>query len=315
MDVIHLRYFQSVAQQENLTKAAELLHVSQPALSTSLSKLERELGVQLFDRVGRRIQLNQYGRIYIGYVNQMLACLDNAKRELDNYAERNRQKLTISTVSMQLLQDMLSDYTDLHEQVTVRRYEVMVKDLGSELNNGDCDFIISATHGGEEYAQSYRIIKRERLYLAVERHHPVASREIVNLSEMKDEAFISLPVGYSFRTITDRLCNKAGFECEVLHECFHCQLLNYVSDGIGVAIIPESLMNKELQRKNSDERLAFLRLSDTDAYRNIAMEWNNGRVLSRAAQELLDFGVEYYRHQRPADLCDCAREHCATGLE
>ena len=73
MDIMHLRYFQAAAKTQKFTQAAEQMHISQPAFSASLSKLEKELGVHLFDRIGRRIQLNEYGKIYIRYVDQALA--------------------------------------------------------------------------------------------------------------------------------------------------------------------------------------------------------------------------------------------------
>jgi DNA-binding transcriptional LysR family regulator len=104
---MHLRNFKAITEQNNLTRAAELLHISQPALSASLSKLENELGVRLFDRVGRNLQLNQYGNIYINYVNQALLSLDNAEIEIDNCMHLNKQKLTISTVSLQLIQGLI----------------------------------------------------------------------------------------------------------------------------------------------------------------------------------------------------------------
>ncbi len=309
MDVMHLRYFQAIAQQKNLTRAAELLHISQPALSASLSKLEKELGVQLFDRVGRHIQLNQYGKIYISYVDQALTCLDNAAREIENCAQQSKQKLTISTVSMQFIQDILSDYMISHPEITVRAYEVMLKDIESELNNSDCDFVIVASDGSDDFAGNYQIIKREKLYLAVNRRHRLANRGEVALSELKDEAFVSLPKGYSFREITDKLCEKAGFQCEVLHECFHCQLLDYISDGIGVAFVTEPVLEKERQRQNSVSEVVFLGITDKDACRSIALQWNSEKVMSLAARGLLEFaGMHKKTKIHPPRLqADC---HC-----
>ena len=304
MNIIHLRYFQIVAQQENLTRAAEILHISQPALSASLSKLEKELGVQLFDRVGRRIQLNQYGKIYIEYVNQTLNSLDNAARELDNRTQRKKQKITISTVSLQVIQDLLSDFLNSFPDITVRRYEVMPRDVSVEIENDDCDFVITATGGCSPVADNCRVLKREHLYLAVQQDHPLAGREEVSLREVKDEAFVSLPEGYSFREITEGLCREAGFQCDILHECFHCQLLNYVSDGIGIAIVTEDVLSREQQRLGRDSQIAFLKLKDPNAFRNITLWWNKGRVRSSAAQKFLDYASKYYD--------DCGK--CAVSM-
>jgi len=299
MDIVHLQYFQVVAEQENLTRAAEILHISQPALSASISKLEKELGVQLFDRVGRRIQLNQYGRIYSDYVNQALNNLNNAARELDNCTRRRKQTITISTVSTQAIQDLLSDFLDSHTNIAIRRYEVMPRDVFDELKNNDCDFVITATSGTYRDTENTCIVKREKLYLAVQKKHPLASRGEVSLKEAKDEAFVSLPEGYSFREITEGLCRQAGFSCDVLHECFHCQLLNYVSDGIGVAIVTEEVRDRERQRLGlTDSQVTFLDLTDPTAFRNIVFMWNHGKVLSSAAKTLLEYAKRYYKAQK-----------------
>lgn len=296
MDIVHLQYFQVVAEQENLTRAAEILHISQPALSASISKLEKELGVQLFDRVGRRIQLNQYGRIYSDYVNQALNNLNNAARELDNYTRRGKQIITISTVSIQAIQDLLSDFMDSHANIGIRRYEIMPRDVQDELKNNDCDFVITATSGPFEQTENACIVKREKLYLAVQKNHPLSKRERISLIEAKEEAFVSLPEGYSFREITEGLCRRAGFSCDVLHECFHCQLLNYVSDGIGVAIVTEEVRDRERQRlAGSNNQIVFLELTDEEAFRNIIFLWNQDKVLSAAAKTLLEYASRYYQ--------------------
>lgn len=295
MDIMHLRYFKAIAEQESITSASELLHISQPALSASLSKLEKELGFQLFDRVGRHIQLNQYGKIYFKYVTQALACMDNANRELENCKSQRRQTLNISTVSMRLLQEMISDFIACHDEITVRLHEIMLKDAENEVENSDCDFVIVDYCGEPEFPGESRIIKRERLYLAVDRHHPLAGRESVSLSELKDNTFISLPKGYGFREMMDKLCQGAGFQCDVLHECFHCHLLDYVSDGIGVAFVEEQLVKAERSRQKDDSGVAFLNISDEDAYRNIVLRWDGSRVMSLAAKKLLDFAQDYYK--------------------
>ncbi|MCI2106160.1 MAG: LysR family transcriptional regulator [Intestinimonas sp.] len=288
MDIIHLRYFQTIAQQKSLTRAAKLLHISQPALSASLSKLEKELDVQLFDRVGRHIELNEYGKIYIDYVNQALDCLGNAVREIENRKYQCKQKLTISSVSLPFIQDVLTEFTQSHPNVTVRAYEVMMKDIKSELNNSDCDFVITASDGMEDFGENYQIIKREKFYLAVNRSHHLAERQHVKLSELKDEAFVSLPRGYSFREITDKLCRDSGFSCQVFYECFHCRFMDYIRNGLAIAFVTEQVPGENCECLNSDGQIVFLNIDDQRAYRSIALQWNGKKVMSSVAKELLE---------------------------
>ena len=82
MDIVQLKYFKAVAQTEHLTNAAKQLNVAQPALSVSISRLENEIGVPLFDRQGRRISLNKYGKMYLESVDQALTILERAQNEV-----------------------------------------------------------------------------------------------------------------------------------------------------------------------------------------------------------------------------------------
>ena len=83
MELMQLRYFQVVALNQHITRSAEQLNVSQPAISVVISRLESELGVPLFDRSGRSIVLNAYGEVFLSRVNRILLDIDNAKKEIN----------------------------------------------------------------------------------------------------------------------------------------------------------------------------------------------------------------------------------------
>lgn len=80
MDLLHLKYFQTVARMEHITKASHKLNIAQPALSKTISSLEKELGVQLFDRKGRYIVLNEYGRLFLKRVDSILDLVESSKK-------------------------------------------------------------------------------------------------------------------------------------------------------------------------------------------------------------------------------------------
>jgi DNA-binding transcriptional LysR family regulator len=82
MELIQLKYFKTVAQTGKISDAAQALFISAPALSTSISRLEKELGVQLFNRTNNKIVLNRQGKIFLKYVNQIFSDLESAKKEL-----------------------------------------------------------------------------------------------------------------------------------------------------------------------------------------------------------------------------------------
>lgn len=83
MELLQLQYFQELARSGHLSKTAEKLHIAQPSLSQTLKRLENELGTQLFDRVGKHIELNSSGRLFLKYVDDVFNALNNATLELD----------------------------------------------------------------------------------------------------------------------------------------------------------------------------------------------------------------------------------------
>ena len=293
MDIMQLRCFQAVAQTQKLTQVAERMHISQPAFSARLSKLEKELGVQLFDRVGRRIQLNKFGKAFIPYVDQALTCLDEGLSMLGTINLEEMQRLSLGAVSLQMIQSLLADFQLAFPEIVLRRYEIMPKDVQSELEINECDLVLCATCGESLDDPYCRTIRRDRLYLAVYEGHPFSDRKVVSLAELRDEPFISLPEGYSFRMITDKMCQYGAFECDVIHECFHCQMLDCVRDKIGISFATEEAILREQMHGNEND-IVFLRLADPIAYRNVVLRWNPKRDLSESAKKFLNFASVYY---------------------
>lgn len=123
MDItfLMLTYFQKIAQTQHLTRAAEQLHVSQPALSKTLSSLEEILQTPLFDRTGRGITLNRNGEIFLQYTNRILAELADAKRALDAAGQEKRRRVTLALrVASSVVPDMLTEFKLLHPQIMLQ---------------------------------------------------------------------------------------------------------------------------------------------------------------------------------------------------
>lgn len=86
MELLQLKYFQTVARLEHMTKAAEELHIAQPSLSKTIARLEKDLGVPLFDRQGRQITLNPFGKVFLKRVERIFHELSEGEREIKDLA-------------------------------------------------------------------------------------------------------------------------------------------------------------------------------------------------------------------------------------
>ena len=121
MELLHLRYFREVAATENITKAARQLYVSQPALSTSITRLEKELGFLLFERKGNRIVLTEAGHCFLGYVHSVFSVLEEGIAKARQISDRSSKRLKIAA-GFGVVRGMLEDYRKSHPD-----YEVELK--------------------------------------------------------------------------------------------------------------------------------------------------------------------------------------------
>lgn len=117
MDLLQLKYFKVVAEQEHITKSAKLLMVSQPYLSAIVARLEEEMGGQLFDRDGRNVVLNEYGKILLHHANEALQHLEDAKKEIADMRSRDTKYIRLGSSSTMLSKRWLVDFLKEHDDI------------------------------------------------------------------------------------------------------------------------------------------------------------------------------------------------------
>ena len=139
MELIQLKYFKTVAEIGKISYAAQSLFISAPALSTSISRLEKELGITLFDRTGNRISLNQQGHIFLRYVNQIFSNLECAKTEIKQSLMYQGQHISIASVAYAQWVDLITAFTHENPHFTlsctsITQAELSVTGLQSQHN-------------------------------------------------------------------------------------------------------------------------------------------------------------------------------------
>ena len=240
VDLVQLKYFMVVAKSGHLTNAAKMLNVAQPALSVSIARLEKEVGVPLFDRVGRNISLNAYGEIFLNYVEQSLESMDQAQKEIERYTAKMDNILTLGTVNRPLSGAMLATFKKLYPEGKIHQVSLDMNDIEDELKKENVDYVISS-YMNTALGLVGEVFREERMVLAVPADHRFASKKWIKLSEAKDEKFVNLPKNTEYRRITDDMCRDAGFEAIVDTECYHCDMPQLVAMGIGIALVTEDV--------------------------------------------------------------------------
>src|SRR3954451_10693500 len=215
LNVDELRWFVAVAERGRVTRAAEELHISQPALSRALARMQRGLGVNLFDRSGRNLRLNRYGELYLEHARRALAELDSGQRAIEDMAGGERGLISLGfapTLSTWLVPALVSAFRNEHPGPRFQLHQDAVGPLVDSLRDGGVDLLITPRPAAP--GLGWRALGSERLQLAVPRGHRLAGRKRVRLSEAAGERFVMLKHAFDFRDLVEDLCRRAGFEPE-----------------------------------------------------------------------------------------------------
>lgn len=234
MELLQLKYFQKVASLEHMTIAAKELSIAQPSLSKTIRLLEQELGVPLFDRKGKYIKLNVYGKSFLKKVDMALSSLEDGKRELRNMKKDEFEHINLAFLAASpLLPDLLSSFTEKYTNVNFNLLLHLPK-----YSNNDFDLCISSLPINAEGVISTPLLT-EKFFLAVPNQHPLASHNNIKLHEVADEKFINLKQGSAYRQITDSFCKLAGFTQRVVFESDDpATVRGLIKAGQGIGFIP-----------------------------------------------------------------------------
>lgn len=245
MELRDLRYFVAVAQHRNFSRAAAQLHVSQPALSEQIRKLEEELGAALFDRSSRGATLTPAGEAFFPQARTVLAQADAAVDSVRQVAHGVAGTLSlgfIDSAALAILPPLLRRFSERYPSVKLRLRELGTRQQLEAVAAGEIDVgIIRGPVWTEGLAGKQ--IATETLLIALPANHPHAKDDTVRLSDLRDEGFISYPAerGAALYEEMLHLCHAAGFEPRVAQEANEIYTIcGMVSAGLGVAIVPSS---------------------------------------------------------------------------
>lgn len=293
MELRHLRYFEAVARHSHVTRAAAELHIAQPALSKQISQLEQELGVALFDRVGRNVRLTEAGEALLPHARAAMAQVEAARAEMAERIGLRRGRATVGTtptVGTQLLPTVLAAFNKQFPGIELRLHEAGVQTLLDLLETGLTDVAVVTLPVDDEHLTVVPLFSEEMM-LAVWRGHSLAARAEVRLRELEHEPWLLSPENYELRETTLNACAAAGFTPRVVLDGGEMDtLLRFVAAGIGVALVPRLAVN------GTDE-LATLQVSDQRLTRSLGIVWRGDRVASPAARALREFLVQRLRRE------------------
>lgn len=267
IELRQFRYFLAVAEELHFGRAAERLGIAQPPLSQQIRKLERTLGVALFWRSKRRVELSEAGRVLMDESRRLLAAADQAviaaQRAGRGEAGNLRIGYTTGCTFIQTVVDLLRRYREDHPGVVLSLAEMHTTQQLDALADGRIDlaFIRSRLADPDQEFLSFELLQ-EPLIAALPAGHPAAASEAVALASLASEPFVLFPrtVGTGVFDTIIAACRDAGFIPRVVQEAPQfTSIIGLVSAGLGVALIPSALSRVRL------DGVAYRPLIGTDA--------------------------------------------------
>lgn len=291
MELTQLRYFQIVAEYQHITRAAEHLNISQPALSAMISRLESELGVQLFDHKGRSIILNENGQLFLQRINHILLELDDCKHELREMAAQYEKSISIAVTSPQFLQGM-HRFMEAHPDYKWNQKVAEVPEIKKMLNTGQC--VIAVTSPGiygEEYEST--VLLHDEFKVALHKDHPLARQEKLHLSDLENERFVLMHPGVPFRAQTDAVFEELNFHPRYVIECDRLLRQELVNTNSAITIASQSSAYRHL----FGDGVVYRDIEGVTKTRDIVFSYRKGRHLSRAYRQFREFLFSKYKEQ------------------
>lgn len=239
MELQYLEYFMKVVELQHISKAAEELHMAQPALSRIIHRMEEELDTPLLDRVGKNIAVNENGKIVYKYAEIIFDTLDKMKMEIEYRKKMEQQvvKLGFNSASI-LMPGLVAQYHKLYPEVTVEF-------TGQAAGNSGTMFFVDS-YFRPQNRSGFIPLMEETFYLAYSDRHRFArmSDEELTPEEYSKETFLYSKGCHSAYDATRAFSKHNDFEPLGIMECVSTEtILTFLESGMGVALIPDISWN------------------------------------------------------------------------
>ncbi|MNH97248.1 HTH-type transcriptional regulator GltC [compost metagenome] len=287
MELLQLQYFLMVARLEHVTEAARSLHVTQSSLSKTIQRLEEDLGVPLFDRIGRKLRLNEFGSKFLRRAERALFELEQGKQEISDLSSPEHGTLELAVTAASALPYILREFRKKRPNIQFYVQMLTTQEMVTLLHRGEVDFCLSSPsiYGDDIDTQ---IVFIDPVLVAVPKSHRLADRDSVTLTELREEWFVGVKRGYGTRDLSDSVCKSAGFTPKYVYEGDEpARLGSLVEAEIGIAFIPSTA-------SNSNDHIHYLQVEGHELVREIALLSHKSRYISRAALEFREVVVEYF---------------------
>lgn len=292
MELAQLRYFLKIVEHRNFTRAAKACQVSQPALSQQIGKLERELGMSLFERQGRVTRLTNVGKILRTNAEKILALVDDIERQISDDGTTGVVSVsTTPTVGPFLTTKLLHNLGKQFPHASIQLTEEAPDSLYARCCNREIDFAISALETGWNKSLVCEPILKEEIHIVLPASHALSEKSSLTIEDIRDEPLILMGKKQLITRAVERFLADFGVSIEAVARVEQYSTLQHlVALGRGISFVPSMAVNPKFKKD-----LCYKRVSGYDLSRVICVCWNEDRFqtqlvgnMIKAIRELAD---------------------------
>ncbi|MBU5355059.1 LysR family transcriptional regulator [Paenibacillus silvae] len=293
MEIRQMENFIVVCEELHFTRAADKIGISQPTLSQQIRALEDELGVPLFDRVGKKIVMTQAGTLFLEHCIKMVRHLQNTQDAIAEFRNDQRGKLVIGVLPSDLDYRLTPLLVHFHARFPKVKLKVVSSiyvinqvldnevDIGIELTSPPDDRLVRIPLSSEEYV------------LVVSENHAWADRKEIGIKELHDIQTVMFPEGFTGRELVDGYCRKYGFTLNTIMETSSAtSIISLVKANVGGTVLPYPLI-----KAMNEPALRIIRISDDAPYRHFEIIHRSDRYLTQSAKAFIEKTIEYFNQE------------------
>ncbi len=290
MDFNQLKNFMAVARTGNISRAAQELYVTQPSLSKSIAKLEEELKVPLFRHRKGRIELNEYGSVFLSSVDIAFSQLAAGTQTIQRMYEMDQHILSLGSNISAYLPAVLPGFCAAHPEIGIRQRDCSTQQMINAILDRSMTLGISCEPVKHDQIR-FRELGHKEYVLMVHKSNPIANSEWVQIPQLEQEIFIVDSSRLRLAPL-QKLCQEYGFQPKVGFEVESTQLLyDLVENDRGIAIVPLGL-GCDLMHLHPDHNMRLVRIDEKLPHIIIGIASHRNSEYSEAAKLFEDYLVQ-----------------------
>jgi DNA-binding transcriptional LysR family regulator len=289
MDLHYLELFNTIAKHESYKKASDILHISQPAISVQIKKLEEQIGLKLFDKIGNKVHLNENGIMLQEYTNRIFSIVDELESNISDKQSFIGGTINIggsNTPGTYILPELIGEFKKLHPNINISLHIGNTAEISHLVSNGTLDI---AVNGGSCVYNNYIYVEKlldDRLVIVASPQNPYCSLASISVEDLQEMSFVVHKTDSQLYSFYRRFIDGINIPENISMYLGNIDAIKRaVSSNLGISLIPSAAVKFELQYGI----LKVLRLPDYQLDYSYSLIYNTNKSLSATSKKFIQF--------------------------